>query len=516
MKKVSIWAGAVLLVALLLAAFPAGASTQAAPAAESGQHWQLPGGDGFFSGQDLLLLKAYALQTGKLSADGLDMTAVLLNGHRLSAMKPLSLAALAGISPCETVVLTPGQTLPVEKGTAVLGSGSVKNGAFAPENTGKALLLQNGRLVTVAVCEAPLTFTAPEAGLLIDPGKKVPLEAALNHPVRRGVTYTSSDPLVAKVDENGMITALRDGTATVTATLSDGQTVSRAVRVATTVKQLSLSAESMKVKHGGGVKVLGVQVLPGDTTEPLVWTSSDPSIATVDENGVVTGLSDGYVTVSCTAQYSGISASCRVKVCNLIQVALTYDDGPSADYTMRLLDVLQEHGVTATFFFVGNRIYTAPDAVRRIAAEGHELGYHTWSHQFFYNMDADQIRADYRHFQTVLESVCGQTATVFRSPGGTVTGAALQNIPLPHIYWSEDTRDWATRDTEKVKAAILAGLKDGAIILVHDIHYTTYTGTVAALEEIRAQDLDVEFLTVTELLSRNGKAPTSGRTYYNG
>ena len=87
---------------------------------------------------------------------------------------------------------------------------------------------------------------------------------------------------------------------------------------------------------------------------------------------------------------------------------------------------------------------------------------------------------------------------------------------MPHINWSVDPRDWATRNTEAVKNAVINGLKDGAIILVHDIHATTYYGTKEAIEYIIKNDLDVEFLTVTELLSRNGTAPESGRTYYKG
>ena len=92
----------------------------------------------------------------------------------------------------------------------------------------------------------------------------------------------------------------------------------------------------------------------------------------------------------------------------------------------------------------------------------------------------------------------------------------LKTINLPHIYWSVDTRDWETRNTEKVKNAIIRGLKDGAIILLHDIHGTTLSGTREALSYIFANDLDVEFLTVTELLSRDGTPPTPGVTYYNG
>ena len=82
--------------------------------------------------------------------------------------------------------------------------------------------------------------------------------------------------------------------------------------------------------------------------------------------------------------------------------------------------------------------------------------------------------------------------------------------------WSVDTRDWETLNTYRVKQAIISGLKDGAIILLHDIHSSTYYGTVAALEYIFEEDLDVEFMTVTELLSRDGTPPEAGQSYYSG
>jgi peptidoglycan/xylan/chitin deacetylase (PgdA/CDA1 family) len=203
-----------------------------------------------------------------------------------------------------------------------------------------------------------------------------------------------------------------------------------------------------------------------------------------------------------------------VKVCNLIQVALTYDDGPSSAYTPKVLDMLKQHDIKVTFFLVGNRISTTPSSVKRMAQEGHEIGYHTWGHTFFFNMTAKQIKDDFEKFQTAVYNASGSKATVYRAPGGNITDTALKTIPLPHIMWSVDTRDWETRNAESVKKAVINGLKDGAIILVHDIHATTYQGTKAAIEYIIKNDLDVEFLTVTELLSRKGTPPQAGKTYY--
>ena len=271
----------------------------------------------------------------------------------------------------------------------------------------------------------------------------------------------------------------------------------------------------MKVKIGGS-KQLAATAAPETSPEKLVWASSDPSIATVDQNGLVQGLQAGYVTITCTSEFGKVQAAVQLKVCNLVQVALTFDDGPSSKLTPQLLDLLQKYDVNATFFLLGKLANAYPDIVKRIAADGHELGYHTWDHTYFSQTSATTIKSEYERFQSLLNQLCGRQATVFRAPGGGITNQALKTIQLPHIYWTIDTRDWQTRDTTKVKNAILNGLKDGAIILLHDIHATTISGTTEALNYIFANDLDVEFLTVTELLSRKGTAPTPGKTYYNG
>ena len=141
----------------------------------------------------------------------------------------------------------------------------------------------------------------------------------------------------------------------------------------------------------------------------------------------------------------------------------------------------------------GNRIKTTPESVKRMAEEGHEIGYHTWSHTFFFNMTKKQIEDDLNTFQQKLMEVCGQKATVYRAPGGNITNTALSTIPMPHIMWSVDTRDWETRNTTAVKNAIIGGLKDGAIILVHDIHATTYYGTKEAIEAVKAMMVNGEW-----------------------
>lgn len=489
-------------------------------------------GDGHFSITDMVMVKSYLLgltdfspaqqKASDVNGDGhVSITDFVQMKSQLLGILDFTIRQIPSDQNQNSIILTLGDTYVFgnEDDADVLRIGSAvtwEAGIVTATELGTSMLSCGDDTLVITVCNEPLTIALPETETLIDPGSSAFLDIQLSHPVNSMVTYTSSDTAVATVDENGLITAHKEGTAVITASLPNGQQASQNIRVLPFIRSITLSDTSLKVKNNQSRKTITATVAPANAAEPLVWTSSDPSIATVDENGVVTGMKDGYVTITCTAKYSGVSASCKVKVCDLIQVALTFDDGPSTTYTPKVLDMLDKYDITCTFFMVGNRIGNAKSIVKRMYEAGHELGYHTWSHEFFFNMNKNQIKADYELFCNALMEACGQKPTVYRAPGGNITNLALQTLPMPHILWSVDTRDWETRNTQKVKQAVLNGLKDGAIILVHDIHGTTYTGVLAALEEIFAKDMDVEFLTVTELLSRDGTPPEAGVTYKKG
>ena len=416
--------------------------------------------------------------------------------------------------PATTADAVPAEALPPETVTVEGDAVTWDAGVLTAVKLGTARLTWGEQTLIVTVCQEGLQISLPAEPLYVGPGSTAMLQPSLNHPADPAqISYSVSDSAILQVAQDGTLTGLAEGSATVIATLPSGFSAAQEVTVIQLLESVAVEDDYIKLKPGTQKSIVAVTA-PVESPEKLIWTSSDPAIATVDENGVVTGVAYGTVTVTCASEYGNIAATCKVKICDLIQVALTYDDGPSSTYTPLVLDMLQENGITVTFFMVGNRIRTAPESVKRMADEGHELGYHTWGHTFFFNMSAKEIAADFAQFQAKLKEVSGKEATVYRAPGGNITNTALQTIPLPHIMWSEDTRDWATRNTEAVKQAVLKGLKDGAIILVHDIHATTYYGTKEAIEYIIKNDLDVEFLTVTELLSRKGTAPEAGRTYY--
>lgn len=488
-------------------------------------------GDGVFSITDAIMVKAFILkvrefspaqiQAGDVSGDGqVTITDYIQMKQKLLKIRNFSLHPVAGGVVADTILLTPGQTAPFgsAEDTALVEGSAVtwEAGVITANALGTARVTVGESSTLVTVCSEAPSIAFTKESIAIGPGLTVQLQTVTNHPVKQQIFYSVSDEAIITVDQNGQLTAHAEGTATVTAALSNGATATQTVTVLPLVDSISISFPySAKVKIGGS-KQLTATAAPASSPEKLIWASSDTSIATVDQNGLVKGLKKGNVTITCTSEFGKVQASVKLKVCDLIQVALTFDDGPSGKLTPQLVDLLEKYDVTATFFFVGEMMSYNKDIVKRIGANGHELGYHTWGHTYFYNMTTQQIKDDFNRFQTLLTELCGRGATVYRAPGGGITDHALKNINIPHIYWSVDTRDWETRNTTKVKNAILGGLKDGAIILLHDIHATTITGTTEALNYIFSNDLDVEFLTVTQLLSRNGTAPSAGVTYYHG
>ena len=247
--------------------------------------------------------------------------------------------------------------------------------------------------------------------------------------------------------------------------------------------------------------------------EPLVWESSNPEVATVDENGLVTGIKNGKATITVVGEITGVKAKCTIQVGKLKQIALTFDDGPST-HTVRLLDHLEDTNAKVTFFMVGDRMNANKKSIQRMAEQGHELGYHSYSHQTQTDMKSSTITAEFEAANKMVKKISGQEFTVWRTPGGAYNDRVLKAVPLPHIMWSVDTLDWKYRNSTTVYNSIVNNAKDGAIILLHDLHGTTVDGAIKAIDKLL--DQGYELVTVTQLLSRDGNAPKNSTTYFKG
>jgi peptidoglycan/xylan/chitin deacetylase (PgdA/CDA1 family) len=152
------------------------------------------------------------------------------------------------------------------------------------------------------------------------------------------------------------------------------------------------------------------------------------------------------------------------------RVALTFDDGPSVPYTGQILDELKREHVHATFFLCGRNAVAHPELVRRILAEGHEIGNHTWSHPWLYLMSRDKIADEIDRTQDALEKITGRRPTLFRPPFGVrwfTLWPLLRERGLTMVMWSDRGYD-GDRDARGITKATLDRLSPGAIILLHD------------------------------------------------
>lgn len=199
---------------------------------------------------------------------------------------------------------------------------------------------------------------------------------------------------------------------------------------------------------------------------------------------------------------------------NKPMLALTFDDGPSA-HTERLLDAFAAHGGKGTFYVVGNMLDGRPDTLRRMAAEGHEIGGHSWNHRQLTKLGKEELTDQLMSTRAKIYDITGVDATTMRPPYGSCndqvkTTAGELGIAL--INWSVDTLDWKYKNADTVYTAVMDGAKDGAIILCHDLHKTTVDAMERAIPALIAEGY--QLVTVSELLTSSGGAINAGSLYF--
>jgi peptidoglycan/xylan/chitin deacetylase (PgdA/CDA1 family) len=171
-------------------------------------------------------------------------------------------------------------------------------------------------------------------------------------------------------------------------------------------------------------------------------------------------------------------------------VALTFDDGPDPDGTPPLLDLLARHGVRATFFVVGKRAAEHPGLLRRIAAAGHALGNHTFSHVDCRRLGPDQLVDELaRTDRAVRDAGLEAAALPFRPPWGRLTLRQYRRVAAdrPVVLWSVNPYDFCSTPDQIVRACAGAGPRD--VVLLHDRKPQTREALPAILERLAARGL---------------------------
>ena len=166
-----------------------------------------------------------------------------------------------------------------------------------------------------------------------------------------------------------------------------------------------------------------------------------------------------------------VRALCRVKTTEKV-VYLTFDDGPNAEQTPQVLDVLKRNNAKATFFCIGSRIAGNEHILKRIIDEGHTIGNHSFSHiNSLPLFSRRRMIADIEQCQKAIENAIGTTPTLFRPPFGVTNptvGKAVKTLNLKTIGWTIRTYDTNRCSDAKIARRISRQLRPGAIILLHD------------------------------------------------
>jgi peptidoglycan/xylan/chitin deacetylase (PgdA/CDA1 family) len=205
------------------------------------------------------------------------------------------------------------------------------------------------------------------------------------------------------------------------------------------------------------------------------------------------------------------AVDCRVSRC----IALTFDAGPGR-YTAQLLDILKAADVRATFFLLGAKhVMHHPDLVARMAAEGNEVGNHTWDHPRLTDISTARIQTELALTQNAIHAITGRTPTMMRPPQGRTNArvaAVCKSLGLAQILWNDRALDWRDHNSALIVHRILAGAHPGGIILLHDI----YPGTVPAVPSIisHLKAAGYTLVTIPQLLAPDGPQP--GAVYRHG
>jgi peptidoglycan/xylan/chitin deacetylase (PgdA/CDA1 family) len=190
-------------------------------------------------------------------------------------------------------------------------------------------------------------------------------------------------------------------------------------------------------------------------------------------------------------------------------IAMTYDDGPHGTNTPRLLEMLKQRGIKATFFVCGECVAALPEIAKRIVDDGHEIANHSWSHPQLTRMGESGVTDQLQRTHDVVRQTTGAEMKVMRPPYGafTVNQRAWAHAKWGYktIMWDVDPLDWKVRSASHVQSEILKGTVNGSIILAHDIHKTTVDAMPATLDALTEKGF--KFVTVSELIAMDRPAP---------
>ncbi|WP_371816246.1 LysM peptidoglycan-binding domain-containing protein [Exiguobacterium sp. s150] len=202
-------------------------------------------------------------------------------------------------------------------------------------------------------------------------------------------------------------------------------------------------------------------------------------------------------------------------------VALTFDDGADGANTNKILDILAKNNVKATFFLTGSGANHHPQYIKNIAAKGHQLGNHSYTHPDFTKLTATQMKSELDRTEALVKSITGKTTKpIFRAPFGAVNSAVLNGVGAAGygytIQWNIDTIDWKGLTASQINTKVQTNIKPGSIVLMHT--GAGAPGTPLALPTMISQlkAKGYKFVTVSQLLAYQNTSTSKTYTVKSG
>ena len=205
---------------------------------------------------------------------------------------------------------------------------------------------------------------------------------------------------------------------------------------------------------------------------------------------------------SAVCGYSGREGSADVEQTEEIRpkIALTFDDGPSAAYTEKLLDGLRERDVHATFFLIGENIEKGDNAllVRQMARDGHLIGNHTYHHVQLTKIKEEEALKELEETNRLIEKITGNPVEYVRPSFGEFPKGLSAKISMIPVMWTVDPLDWSVKDTEKIVSKVVTQAKENDMILLHDCYGTSVEAALQIIDRLKEKGF--EFVTADRLL----------------
>lgn len=193
---------------------------------------------------------------------------------------------------------------------------------------------------------------------------------------------------------------------------------------------------------------------------------------------------------------------------HLPYIALTFDDGPHPVNTPKVLDILSRYNVKATFYVIGNKVGSYPHIIRRIVAEGHEIGNHTWTHSKLTRLSNAQIRSELTRTKNAIIRAAGVKPRTMRPPYGALLTRQRQWIHseygYPTILWDVDPQDWKRPGVSVVKQRLVSNARNGSILLLHDLHGPSIQAVPGVLDSLLRKGY--KFVTVSQLIAQKERS----------